>query len=570
MLFRLSLGLALAVSLPAAETFRGAAMPWTTYEAEDMSTTGEKLGPQYEPNRVETEASRQRCVRLAKAGQFVEFTAAESANAMVVRYSLPDAPGGGGLDSSLNLYRNGTLWQKLPLTSRYSWLYGRYPFTNAPAAGKPRNFFDELRVKGLSIAKGDVLRLQREATDAGYCLVDLVDLERVAPPRAAPADSLSVTHPRFGAAGNGTTDDTAALRECIKAAQREGKVVWVPAGDYQITGDIDLPGGVTVQGAGLWHTTFVGDAAVYGDARRRVRFNGWGGNIHLADFAILGKLNFRNDAEPNDGLTGWFGENSTLQRLWVEHTKAGVWVNNSSNLVVAGCRFRNTLADGLNFCVGMRNSTATNCTARGTGDDGFAIWPATHALQDYAPGGNCISHCTAQFPFLANGAAIYGGASNRMEGCRFLDIAAGCGILISSSFPTADPAKDIDNNFSGTTTVSDCELIRCGGYDHEWAWRAALQLCLDRRSISGLIFRDIAITESISDGFGIDAPGSRHGEGVLGDARIQNLTSTQPGLGLKGSHGLVVRPGARGSLAITHSRIDGETNHSPNFNISHD
>ena len=58
-----------------------------------------------------------------------------------------------------------------------------------------------------------------------------------------------------------------------------------------------------------------------------------------------------------------------------------------------------------------------------------------------------IRHCTGQLPFLANGGAIYGGADNRIEDCLFTDISAGCGILISTTFPTSDESRKIDNNF---------------------------------------------------------------------------------------------------------------------------
>ena len=73
-----------------------------------MKTSGTVLGPRYDPYRVETESSGQRCVKLAKAGEFVEFTAAAEANALVIRYSLPDAPDGGGTDSRLSPFVNGT------------------------------------------------------------------------------------------------------------------------------------------------------------------------------------------------------------------------------------------------------------------------------------------------------------------------------------------------------------------------------------------------------------------------------------------------------------------------------
>ncbi len=60
---------------------------------------------------------------------------------MVVGYSLPVAPGGGGINSTLSLYQNGKLVQKLPVTSKYSWLYGKYPFTNDPKAVASRAIF---------------------------------------------------------------------------------------------------------------------------------------------------------------------------------------------------------------------------------------------------------------------------------------------------------------------------------------------------------------------------------------------------------------------------------------------
>ena len=41
--------LSLGASLCAAESFRGADIPWTTYEAEDMTNTGTTLGPKYDP-----------------------------------------------------------------------------------------------------------------------------------------------------------------------------------------------------------------------------------------------------------------------------------------------------------------------------------------------------------------------------------------------------------------------------------------------------------------------------------------------------------------------------------------
>src|SRR5262245_60988735 len=160
---------------------RGAAVPWTSYEAEHARTNGTILGPDFTGNTAAREASGRRCVRLSKIGEFVEFTAKADAQGVVVRYSLPDSPDGRGIDATLSLLINGTPQPKLQLTSRFCYLYGAYPFKNEPSAGSPRNFWDELRLMpGAAIHAGDVIRLQRDADDSAVeYLIDFIDLQTV-------------------------------------------------------------------------------------------------------------------------------------------------------------------------------------------------------------------------------------------------------------------------------------------------------------------------------------------------------------------------------------------------------
>jgi hypothetical protein len=547
----------------------GADLPWITYEAEDMMTSGTVLGPSYQPHRVEAESSRQMAVKLV-TDDYVEFTATIEANTLVVRYSLPDAPQGGGMEDALELSINGRTVRTLPLTSRYMHLYGSYPFSNDPSEGKPRNFYDELPVKQLSIAAGDVVRFRKKPGPADYCIIDFVDLEQVAPPLAAPTGSLSVRD--FGALGNGRSDDTAALQACLAAALTQGRTVWVPAGDYKITGDIILHDGATIQGAGMWHTAFVGDEDLYDQADRRVRFKLAGSGIRVADFAIFGRLNYRNDHEPNDGLIGADCIDSTIERIWVEHTKAGAWIYNGIRLRIEGCRFRNLIADAVNLCVGTSDSIVENCSARGTGDDCFAIWPVPSDQgfdQVARPGRNVIRRCTGQLTFLANGGAIYGGYNNVLEDCLFTDIGTGCGILISTTFPTSDDERGVDNNFSGETIVRNSELIRCGGYDHHWAWRGSFQIALDRRSISGLRISDIVIQDSFSDGVTVVAPGAAKGEGTLSDSRLKHVSIRNSGLSGHTRGDLWIRDDVQGELVLEDSEIATVRNDSQNFQLRH-
>lgn len=545
-----------------AQAFNGATVPWTTYEAENMTISGGGtiLGPQYGPNVVASESSGRECVQLNGPGQSIQFIAQTTANSLVVRYSVPDTSDGAGANYTLSLYINGVFVKKLAMTSEYSWLYGKYPFTNNPAAGKPRNFYDEVRTSGLDIHPGDVVRLQEDSTDiaTNYDL-DLVDLENVAAPLAQPANSLSIMN--YGANGTGAQDDTTPLKNCVAAAKAQGRSVWIPAGIYKITSTLNIPSNVTIQGAGMWYSQLVGDPILYRDPSRRVSLSGNGSNIHLSDFAIIGKLNYRNDSEPNDGLVGSYGMGSTISRIWVEHTKTGAWLVNSSGLIVDSCRFRDTIADGINLCVGMQKTIVTNCTARGTGDDCFPIWPATYTAQRYAPGFNVITHCTAQTPFLANGGAIYGGTSNTIEDCLFQDITYGCGILISTTFPVGA------NVFSGTTVARNCDLVRCGGYDHEYQWRAALQLCMDTSStgISGIQLSNLNITNSVSDGLSIIGGTGTKGTGMLSNAVADNVSIPDYGLGVSGRNRLWARKDAIGSLVVSHSTIPEYLNSSHKF-----
>jgi hypothetical protein len=539
---------ATTVTSNSASTSRGANVPWTTYEAENMTNNGTIFSPSYAPNTVAGESSGRQCVQLNTTGQFMQFSALSTATAIVVRYSVPDSADGKGTDYTLSLYKNGSFVAKLPVTSKYSWLYGGYPFTNNPTSGSPRNFYDEVRTNGLSILPGDVVRLEKDATDtAASYTVDLVDLENVPTAISQPGGSASVIS--SGAVGDGSHDDTSAIQTCIN----NNSSVYLPPGNYKVTGTINLPSNKTIQGAGMWYTTLVGDTNLYASSSRRITLNGNGSNIHLSDLAIVGKLNYRNDSEPNDGIGGAYGTGSIISRLWVEHVKTGAWIVNSSGLIVDSCRVRDTIADGFNCVVGMRSTTVTNCTTRGTGDDCFAIWPTTYISQTFTPGLNVITHCTGQTPFLANGGAIYGAVSNRIEDCLFQDIPYDCGILISTTFPVGA------NTFSGTTFAQRCDLIRCGGT----AVGAGLQICLQGGGISGVNLNNLNINNSASDGLSII-----NGAGSLSSAIMYNVNIPNYGVGGSGRNGLWARNDAVGSLTVSNSIVVEYKNDSSNFTFN--
>ena len=132
---------------PQATKGRGARVPFVEYEAESGVTNGRVIGPDRTFTSLAAEASGRRAVLLERVGGLVEFVLGAPANAVTLRYALPDAADGGGLTGEITLIADGVRLGTLKLTSRYGWLYGPYPFSNRPADGKPHHFFDEARLR---------------------------------------------------------------------------------------------------------------------------------------------------------------------------------------------------------------------------------------------------------------------------------------------------------------------------------------------------------------------------------------------------------------------------------------
>ena len=59
---------------------------------------------------------------------------------------------------------------------------------------------------------------------------------------------------RFGAKGDGATDDSAAIQAAINALPASGGIVYLPAGDYVLTSGLTLPTNSTLRGDG-WNST---------------------------------------------------------------------------------------------------------------------------------------------------------------------------------------------------------------------------------------------------------------------------------------------------------------------------
>ncbi|KZB79149.1 CARDB domain-containing protein [Amycolatopsis regifaucium] len=563
---------------------RGAAVPYVEYEAESARYQGELLEADrlrtFGHTNFATESSGRKSVRLASQGQYVEFTSANQANSIVVRNSIPDAPGGGGQDATLSLYVNGTFAQKLTLSSKHSWLYGSTDdpegLTNTPQADARRLFDESHALLSQSYPPGTKFKLQRDNGDnAAFYIVDFVDLEQVAPASEKPANCVSITE--YGAVPNDGNDDSAAIQRAVTDDQN-GVIgcVWIPAGQWRqekkiLTDDPNVPNGggqynqigisnVTIRGAGMWHSQLYSQIEPQNAGGINHPHEGNFGfdidkNTQISDIAIFGSGRIRGGdggAEGGVGLNGRFGTGTKISNVWIEHANVAVWVGRDygnipalwgpgDGLEFSGMRIRDTYADGINFTNGTRNSKVFNSSFRTTGDDSLAVWANQYVkdpAQDIAHD-NAFTNNTIQLPWRANGIAIYGGYGNKIENNVVHDTMNYPGIMLATDH---DPLP-----FSGQTLIANNALYRCGGvFWGEQQKFGAITFFAQGKDIPGVTLRDTEIHDSTYDGVqfktgggvvtaavgGVKIDKSNNGAGVLamsgarGSATLTNVTIT--------------------------------------------
>lgn len=464
-------------------TVYGASMPYTTYEAENAGYTGALVSGGRGWGQLSSEASGRAAVKLTAAGQYVQFTTTAAGQGMVLRYSIPDTADGSAYNAGVSLYVNGVKKNDIVLTNKYSWLYGTWSteggnkhWSNNPSATpqNPHRFFDEVAVVlDASYPAGTVIKLARETSNLNFAstssvTVDFIELEPVPAQLTMPANFVDIRN--YGAVANDGNDDMDAMSAAIAAVTSSGgaKVgVWIPAGNFDFnTGTVGpgwsgtgariyLPAGVSVRGTGIWTSTLQGAFA---------GFYAKGGSSNLSDLKVSAYDTLRDDDDGVSGAEGNFS-NSTINNVWFEHTKVGVWTTQSfsqaglvNNATITNCRIRDTWADGLNFHYGTSNSRATNNVFRNTGDDGMAMWSDTNLDM-----GDTFQNNTIQLPGLANGIGLYGGKNNVVKANLIVDtVDNGAGIQFGTNF---NPPS-----ITGTLDISNNKLLRTGSWHHDYGY----------------------------------------------------------------------------------------------------
>lgn len=462
----------------------GAKLGYTTYEAEqsELKNGVVKNASSSEAERATArEASGQAYVDLPTNAS-VSFIAQADANAVTIRYTVPDGESG-----KVEVKVNNTVIGTLDLSSKSNWQYlDNYTYHpnddikvhDTPAADRLARFqFDEVSqlFKEANIKVGDKVTITNiDSTPVG---IDLVDLEKAPDAIRQPENSVSITD--FGAVANDGSDDYQAFIAAIESAKASKKSVYIPEGQFDFSRPISLyvPDGIKITGAGQWHTKlhFLNtEAAKYDDKGYAsggggISFEPGSKDIDLGNLSMDSNLNSRHDEKANyKGISGTLGTGSSIHDIKIEHFEAGVWIgdysknkplNYTDGLTISNATIRNNFADGVNFAQGTSNSTVINSNIRGNGDDGLATWSSHHENTNaHVAENNRFLNNTVELGWRAAGIGIFGGKGHEVANNLIKDNANWGGVRLNTVFKNS---HNFDFNDTGIS-VHDNLLVNNG------------------------------------------------------------------------------------------------------------
>ena len=443
----------------------GAKMPYTTHEAENATIeNGATIQQSTDMESTAVEATNQTYVELPKKDAAVTFNVTEPANALNVRYTIPD-----GASGQLDVQVNGSSVGNLDLSSHSAWQYlkGDHEYDQVVDGSSARFRFDETRLllKDIQLKSGDKISLVKKKDDNVPYGIDFIELEQAPAPVAQGENSISIVDK--GASANDDSDDTAALLAAVEEAKASGKSVYIPEGRFNFDKQVNIEAdNLKISGAGVWHTQlhFTSDKRYGGGIVFGHNSNG----IELSNLYMDSNLTSRyNEDAQYKAISGTLGKDSKIHDIWVQHFEVGMWIGDydqtgnmkyTDGLVVENARIRNNLADGINFAQGTKNSTVKNSNIRGNGDDGLAIWSSiSDGTNATAEENNKFLNNTIESGWRAAGIGIFGGKGHEISGNLIKDVFAGAGIRVNTVFA----GHNFDLNDSGIK-IHDNTILRSG------------------------------------------------------------------------------------------------------------
>ena len=504
----------------------GAKMSYTSHEAENATVeNGATIQQSKDMESTAVEATNQAYVELPKKDAAVTFNVTEPANALNVRYTIPD-----GASGQLDVQVNGSSVGNIDLSSHSAWQYlkGDQEYDQAIDGSSARFRFDETRLllKDIQLKSGDKISLVKKKDDNVPYGIDFIELEQAPAPVAQGENSISIVDK--GASANDDSDDTSALLAAIDEAKASGKSVYIPEGRFNFDKQVNIEAdNLKISGAGVWHTQlhFTSDQRYGGGIVFGHNSNG----IELSNLYMDSNLTSRyNEDAQYKAISGTLGKNSHIHDVWVQHFEVGMWIGDydqtgnmkyTDGLVVENARIRNNLADGINFAQGTKNSTVKNSNIRGNGDDGLAIWSSiSDGTNAAAEENNKFLNNTIESGWRAAGIGIFGGKGHEISGNLIKDVFAGAGIRVNTVFA----GHNFDHNDTGIK-IHDNTILRSGTTNDLYSLhRGAIDFQQVRGTIKNVDVYDNKLLNTLADP--VITKNFEMGDRGNGEIRLSNNT----------------------------------------------
>lgn len=192
----------------------------------------------------------------------------------------------------------------------------------------------------------------------------------------------------YGAKGDGSTDDTAAIQSAINAAQAIGGIVFFPPGSYKISSALNVSARIKMLGAG-----YQGDGGLGYQYKGVTQSSGFVGSVIVCGSSNHGIVATTNDSitiegiqitypsQPTSGTTGIIlqatqgaGNSNTgsiLRDVMITGHSVGIQLINCLDFVIDNCNLIWGWKSGISISSpnypSYGDSTITNCTIWGNG-----------------------------------------------------------------------------------------------------------------------------------------------------------------------------------------------------------
>ena len=193
-----------------------------------------------------------------------------------------------------------------------------------------------------------------------------------------PASSFSSVR-SAGAAGDGKTDDTAALQKVINSATAAGNVVFFDAGTYLLTSTLVIPAGAKLVGEA--YSVIMSSGSFFNDPNNpqpvvQVGTPGSTGQVEWSDMIVA-----TQGAQSGAVLIEWnLATSGRPSGMWDVHTRVGGFVG--SDLQLAQCEKNPDSTTIDNACIGGFMSMHITASASGLYMENNWLWTADHDIDD--------------------------------------------------------------------------------------------------------------------------------------------------------------------------------------------